>query len=428
VGIIESFPKDTWDTFPAIHGLTPDGDEYTLLETWGGSIHFPIEFTQTHTETWRAQAILKGAHLLDSDLITEIRMSTDYLWDWTNSNQHHVNWDLAKKTVTVTGGRTSLCKVRVNGSVFELVAGIKTQPFGKNGFQIEDQAVWNVKCTPGLDWGTTLREVVIPLQSFATFCTSRANRVTELTLMIANSTTEIRVFTNLRGHDLPIRDDRRHLEYFQVLPSRVFLMAPHSILERWFISWNELRDSISRMLSVEYATSIYLEHRLASVVQAAEGMHKVRWNSTKIGKTEYRSRRFRVMEECPLELRSWLYAMLNGKNNLSLAERLRDIVNRAISAGCPYVILDIEKFVSALSASRNRTAHGSSAGEDYEGQHWLAEGLTWLLRTLILVDLGLTSEQISLCLGPNLELSRVASALHWQRAPGTTTTVTMTRT
>jgi hypothetical protein len=114
---------------------------------------------------------------------------------------------------------------------------------------------------------------------------------------------------------------------------------------------------------------------------------------------------------CPQELRRWLNGVLNGKNNLSLAERLRDIVNRAITAGFPYVIQDTEQFVSDLSASRNRTAHGNSAGEDYEGQYSLTEGLTWLLRTLILGELGLTREQISLCLDQNLELSRIASAM-----------------
>jgi len=241
--------------------------------------------------------------------------------------------------------------------------------------------------------------------------------------MSGSSTTQIRVLTNLRGHDLPIRDDRRHFQYFQLLPARVFLMAPHATLERWFISWNELRDSLSRMLSVDYATSIYLEHRLASVVQAAEGMHKVRWNSTRISKGEYRSRRRRIMNGCPPEIRDWLHGMILGRNKLSLPERLRDIVYRAMAAGFPYVIPDPEKFVSDISASRNRTAHGNSAGDDYEGQHWLAEGLTWLLRALMLVELGLDRDHISLCLDHNLQLSRTATALRWEKVAAATPAV-----
>jgi ApeA N-terminal domain 1 len=414
-GITETFPKDTWDTFPVIHGSTPDGEKYTLLETWGGSIHMPIDMT--HSETWRTQAIAKGDHFLDSDLITEIRVSTDFLWDWTGSVQHSEMWDPTRESVTVTGRRTSLCKVRVNNFIFELLAGIKTRPFGRNGFQIEDDAVWNVKCAPGLTWSASLSEVVIPLQYFATFCTSRANRVTQLQLTLASSGSVVNVVTNLRGHDLPTRDERRHFEYFQSLPARIFLISPRATLGHWFVAWNELGDSLSRVLSVDYASSIYLEHRVASVVQAAEGLHNRRWNWTKIGKGEYRNRRTRVVNRCPPELRAWLGTLLSGKNNPSLAERLRDIVTRAMSSGLPYSIPDPGQFVKSLSASRNRTAHGNSAGDDYEGQYWLAEGLTWLLRTLILVELGLGRDQIRLCLDQNIQLSRTASALGWQKLP-----------
>ena len=412
-GIVQSTLRDTWDTLTVIHGMTTDGEEISLLEAWGGSILLPIDMT--HTETWRARAVLTGAHVLESDLFTEIRISTDYLWDWTNSDQHHVNWDISSKSVTITGTSTSLCKIRVNGALFELVAAIKTQPYGRNGFQIEDEAVWIVTRMPGLNWDETLKEVVIPLQSFATLCTSKANRVTRLSLVSGITGKSITVVTNLRGHDLPIRNDRRHPEYFQLLPARIFLTAPHAILQRWFTAWNELRDSLGRLLSVEYATSIYLEHRLASVVHAAEGMHNVRWNSTKISKSEYRSRRRRVMNRCPPDLRTWLHSMLLGKNNVSLSDRLRDIVHRAAAAGFPYVIPDEKKFVSALSASRNRTAHGNSAGDDYERQYWLSEGLTWLLLTLILVDLGLKPEQISPCLDQNLQLSHTARTLGWPK-------------
>jgi hypothetical protein len=199
------------------------------------------------------------------------------------------------------------------------------------------------------------------------------------------------------------------------------LTSPHKILERWFVAWNELREPLSRLLSIEYATAMYLEHRLSTVVQAGESLHKGRWDWRRLSKAEYKRRRLEVLESSPEILRSWLKQMLSGRNDPSLRERMNDVVNRTLKSGFPYLLPDADVFVNDLLVARNSTAHGGKLDIAYDRQHLLGEGLTWILRALILQDLGITSDQIGLCLTNNLDLSRCASLLGWSRAPSTST-------
>jgi hypothetical protein len=132
-----------------------------------------------------------------------------------------------------------------------------------------------------------------------------------------------------------------------------------------------------------------------------------------LSRAEYRRRRKALLKSCRDDWGEWLKSMLTGRNDPSLRERLRDIIDRAVDAGFPYVIPD--DFVDELLRGRNTGAHGGSAGTDYEHQYWLGGGLSWLLRTLLLVELGVPDADRIACLTNNLQLSRTATALDWPR-------------
>jgi hypothetical protein len=415
-GEVQQYPKNSWDTHPVIHGEKRDGTAITMFDTWGGSIGLPFELMGT--EVWDAQSIALGALLSQSDLFSEVSVSIDFLWDWTGSEQHKANWD-KDHNFTLVGGTTQLCNVRVDGKTYELRAGVKTHHFGRSGLEIQDDAVWIVKLETGCNLKDAINDVVIPLQGFATFCTLKANRVTQLECTPEGSTGAIKIITTLRAHDAPSRSESQHVAFLQLLPGNIFLTSPHKILGRWLIAWNELREPLSRLLSIEYATAMYLEHRLSTVVQAGESLHKGRWDWRKLSKAEYKRRRREVLRSGPESLRSWLSQMLSGRNDPSLRERMNDVVHRALDSGFPYLLSDFDAFVNDLLVARNSTSHGGKLDISYDRQHWLGEGLTWLLRALCLQELGLKSDQIRLCLANNPDLTRCASMLGWSRAPST---------
>jgi hypothetical protein len=159
---------------------------------------------------------------------------------------------------------------------------------------------------------------------------------------------------------------------------------------------------------------MYLEHRSASIVQAAEALHRARWDWTKLSKKEYKRRREELVDLCPPDWRSWLSSMLQGRNDPSLRERLVDLVRRAVDAGFPYVIPDV--FVDDLLKGRNAASHGAAAGTSYEYQYWIGGALAWVIRTLVLVDLGITGDELTTCLANNLQFARCARALGWSKA------------
>ena len=412
-GTFISFPNDTADRADVVLGVTVSGDKVTVFDSWGGSFGMPSEIVQN--ELWRPRVALIGDHFNRDVRFDEVWMTTEYLWDWSGAPRHRTNFDSGTGELQILANRQSLMKAVVAGTRYELLSDFRTSPSDRSGITLEDDVTWHVRPSESLTWYAIVDDVVVPLQALATFCTMHSNRVARLEIRPVGATRTVRVVTWLRGSDLPERDLKSLPPQVQVLPGWYFFPRSNRILRNWFRIRGDLDAVLNRLLSVDYAASMYLEHRSASIIQAAEALHRAQWDRTRLSKKEHKIRRKAVMAAVADELRPWLSSQITGRNDLSLRERITDVVERAERAGLPYDVTSRDDFVQAVLRSRNTGAHGSSGGADFEEQYWRASGLAWLIRTLLLSELGLTSDEIFELLSGNEELRFCARRLSWSR-------------
>jgi hypothetical protein len=102
-----------------------------------------------------------------------------------------------------------------------------------------------------------------------------------------------------------------------------------------------------------------------------------------------------IVKSAPEEHREWLQNVLRDKNIKIQERKLSEAIERAGSTG-QAVLEALPKFAKLAAKSRHQVAHPSeydvSTGARFV---FLGRGLRWLLRHCLLLDLGLTEEQVT---------------------------------
>jgi hypothetical protein len=93
-----------------------------------------------------------------------------------------------------------------------------------------------------------------------------------------------------------------------------------------------------RLLAIDYAPFMYEGHRFANVLQAAEGLHKKRWNRTSRPSEVHAQIVEDALSGATEEVKEWARPLLLGKNSLSLRTRLSELMVEAAAAGFPFEV------------------------------------------------------------------------------------------
>jgi hypothetical protein len=414
-----AFGSDTPDEHGVIHGeLLADGP-ITIFDTWGGSFGIPTAFLSS--ETWHGAAVWLGGHLPAGSHFNRVEMSTDLLLDWLGISGHSLT--IGPGRVVVESKDIELFSLDY-GHRFELWSRFN---FSNDGgeFSLSNFASWVVELSHSMTLRELLAEVVGPLQDLGSFGSMHPHRVVALYLEPVGFEESGELITRLRGDGIPPRQVRLPV-FEQLIPlTSIGLSRLRSVLPGWMQTYKTLRPIISRLLAIDYAPFIYEGHRSANVIQAAEGLHRALWDRTSLPPDEHAKRVDDALAGAsggpenwtePLqEAKSWARPLLEGKNDLSQRTRLLEVVEQARNVGFPFVVPDVDKYVKALLKLRNAPAHGGSTSGDPEVNYWMIEGLRWMLRTILMHEIGLDPTTIGRRLSDIQALGHACRKLSWAR-------------
>jgi len=208
-----------------------------------------------------------------------------------------------------------------------------------------------------------------------------------------------------------ISDLHKWLElYFQslnnsakrLLNSRDMLLGYSSIalrfgdlLSAWLNEYENLMPALHHYFSVQDESHAYVDTKFIAMAQALEAFHRRTSDSRRWPRDEYKTKIAAILEGCPERDRQWLQQKLNFGNEITLAERLHQLIGRF--AGVFGGEAPIDSIVRGTVRTRNYHAHydPDGAAKALKGAALLS--LTFRLRVLfalsLLVRLGVTEEE-----------------------------------
>lgn len=169
-----------------------------------------------------------------------------------------------------------------------------------------------------------------------------------------------------------------------------------TVLGRWLSFCREQRDIVNLLLSTRYADSMYEENRLQNLVQALEALHRREHGEDKPLPRADEEKIARVVAAAPEANRSWLERQLANLRRISLADRVRGLLDEH-----PWFVGDVvprrAAFVRDVVDARNLHTHWDrSHRTSTPAGHalWpLYQALVVLLEAAFLVRLGFSTEE-----------------------------------
>ena len=334
--------------------------------------------------------------------------STDQLWQWSTP-RHIERWSNGHD-LSYTLHRQVLISCEELDPQVHLLA--RPRGFGSAAsVQGELTVLWQVTSSTSQSLPEMVSSWVGPLQDLVSFLTLRPNRVTEIHGRPDGTGDALPIYLYLTSDSARPRDSTLRMAD-QLLPLSE-LSDVCGFIGSWIAEYQSHREVVARLLGVEYAPFVYQGHRVASIVQAAEALHRKLWDHPIIGPTEHKARVRACVKAVPVEHRIWVRKVLGRANQLSFPERVREIVEQASVAGMPLQPGDPDEFAGDVAKLRNAPAHGAGSGFEISKIHWLSEGLYWQLRSILLAQHGVDALTVRRRLSGNSQFRYVAQRLDW---------------
>ena len=116
--------------------------------------------------------------------------------------------------------------------------------------------------------------------------------------------------------------------------SRNMLFTFAEIADSWEIciqNWFQKSELLEPVYELYFGTlhkqDMYPIHEYSSLAQALETYHRRTNNRSELPKDEFKARRKEILDAIPPEYKDWLQGKLNFANEISLAERLKEILS-----------------------------------------------------------------------------------------------------
>ncbi len=162
------------------------------------------------------------------------------------------------------------------------------------------------------------------------------------------------------------------------------------LLSAWMENYDNLTPALHHHYSLQDDSHRYADTKFIAIAQAIEALHRRTHNTLKWPKAEYRKKVKDILASCPSTDREWLNSKLAHGNEITLAERAHELIDRF---GDIFGDEDkIHQIVRGLVNTRNYHAHYDPEGERKALKGAALVGLTYSLQAVfilsILVHLG----------------------------------------
>lgn len=169
------------------------------------------------------------------------------------------------------------------------------------------------------------------------------------------------------------------------------------LLPAWFDVDKRLGAVVAMLLGQRYIERSFMENRLITSVAAAEGLHRrLLPDEVHLDPQQFKPMRTVALKTVPVEHRDWFAGQL--RNELSLRNRLLQLVERVGEDAVSSFIPDAEQWARAATNARNLLAHrfedDSEQSLDGPAMYVLAQMTSAVITLVLLQELGVPTERI----------------------------------
>lgn len=127
-------------------------------------------------------------------------------------------------------------------------------------------------------------------------------------------------------------------------------------IARWIKVARQYKTVLGSLLSIRYASGLYVENRFHNVVSAAETFHRLRFSNEVMPKHDFKQFCRGLIRAVPKEHRNWLGNQLQYSNEPRLRHRLAEMVGHA-GESFRTIYAESDAWVTVVTESRNRLVH-----------------------------------------------------------------------
>lgn len=387
-----------FNEYPVVLGTVADGTLLTLesLRQVGRRSRYAVNREPVETETLAPAVAYLGAHLSTADDRTFDEATIEFT-------------DLA-----VWAGRNGLDEkpgAEYQISVTSPPARVVSLPFGtlslREGWGTTGDGVHARGFERSVWFGVTLKTaaplegfrsaVINPLRHFITFACDRPNEVSRLALVRNRADDRAAVEVEYEKASLAQSPPAAHAFDF-LFDAPTLGAAFDQTLKMWFTLYSKIGPILNLYFGPRYRPGTFAENHFLNSVAAAEGYHRANFANSVLSDAEHRIRMSEVLGGAPQQHRGWLKERLAYSNEPPLRTRLEQHYAR-VPAGVVTAVIAGPTYAASVVRARNTLTHrgGRTRQPPISGAqlYRLTQQTNLLLASCILLDLGLTTDQVA---------------------------------
>ena len=137
-----------------------------------------------------------------------------------------------------------------------------------------------------------------------------------------------------------------------------------------------------------HETGMFSDNDFLNIAQAAETLHdRMHPGAVKMPKAEYAAIKKNILDNVPAECKPFVQGLLQYGNNVSLSQRLNELVAASPQKVLAYFIPDTSMFVKEVLESRNYYTHYTMSGKKHVKQGQELMVLTNRVQVLLVINL-----------------------------------------
>jgi hypothetical protein len=391
--VLQPGPPD-WEQTAVILGRSHSGKKVTLLGASGANFIAP----HVSESRYRVRLGLTDVEVT-VDAFTEVQCEFDYLTAWTEPPSISEPLNDSGRQFRLRFNTAELGIAQVAGAQVELIATV-VGAIGGNTANAKQEAAFRISL-PSTSSGDIINQWVRPLQDLLVLVLGRAVRLTGLYMKPAgagpNEVFGHASFGAIQPAAGPTPDWSAIMSYTAptLLTFRDSPVPFSELIPRWFRLREELLEVLVLLHGEHYATFMFNEHKYSAVFQSAEALASARGLSGREkSRQEHRARVSGIVAAARAagvneEAVGWAARVLMTRNDKPLAQQIHDLVASTGEIG-RRVLVASPNFGKIAAAARTGVSHGpAEEAMDAVGRFWHGDALRWIVRSRVLMDLGL---------------------------------------
>jgi hypothetical protein len=363
LGLFEGGMSPEASPISRVYGVTDKGKLVTLDNCFYSNQN--LNFPGIPKGTLHADLALVGAHFSSEEPLrfSRISFSCEGLDEWLGITGISVTHDWESKGATIQYKPPAKRSYVIKQGLDLSIAFRWTLPSGIGNIseaKITQNSVIQMDVADAVDLDE-LRAYVYRVNNFLCLALDQPAALTSVVVSSSDLTEEIgdkkrRAEIELYYPSLPHPETPPNIDTHRMLfVYGTIAESLHSVLSAWLENYEQLEPAFNLYFSSTTAKHPYLESRFLFLVQGLETLHRRTSDETVMPEEEFRDIVSRLTEACPESRADWLTTRLAYANELSLRQRLKELIEPFTSYfGTPG---EVKGLINDILATRNYLTH-----------------------------------------------------------------------